>query len=91
MRKEVISLFTAVFMLGVGMASALPGDAYAASKDKKEAVACGTITDTKKKQKCMKAEAKKAAAEAKKMAACKKIKDAKKQGKCLEKLAKKKN
>lgn len=49
MCEKVVSLFTAVFVLGVGMVSVQPGDAYAANKIKKTTVACYTITDAKKK------------------------------------------
>lgn len=62
MCEKVVSLFTAVFVLGVGMVSVQPGDAYAANKIKKTTVACYMITDAKKKQKCMKADTKKTAA-----------------------------
>ena len=82
MRKVMISLFTAAFVLGFGMITVLPSSAYAAGNDKMQGAACEKITDKKQKKKCMKMEKKKAACEAKK--------SPEKKAKCLKALEKKK-
>ncbi len=56
MRKEMIALVAATFILGVGTATFLPVDAFAAGKDKKVS-ACDKTKDAKKKAKCIKDEA----------------------------------
>ncbi|MDA0306473.1 MAG: hypothetical protein O3B76_09355 [Proteobacteria bacterium] len=55
MRKEMIALVAAAFILGVGTATFLPVAAFAA-EDKKVS-ACDKIKDAKKKAKCTKDEA----------------------------------
>ncbi|MDA1090638.1 MAG: hypothetical protein O3A85_10040 [Proteobacteria bacterium] len=56
MRKEMFALVAATFILGVGTATFLPGDAFAAKHEKKVS-ACDKIKDKKKMEKCMKDEA----------------------------------